>query len=746
MDEREELNELSGRVVSVVYANEENGYTVLRLDTMDGGVTTVVGTLPSACPGEELHAFGEWMTHPSHGRQFRAEYAERSLPRTAEAIYAYLAGRSVKGIGPATATLIVDRFGEKTLDVLENHPELLCWSCAASAEAKAARICGGLPAPGRARGGSWSSSAAHEPAGRSWPFGSTGSTARRPWSVLGGDPYILAAAHIGGSFAEADRLGLWTWAASADGPERACARPSIFELRHNAGNGHCFIPRDKLATATAQFISASPESVEAAIDELREQGQVTQDSLAGREACYLSELYEAETYVAEKLKALASEPEPEDEATRQLVARVEARGGIVYAPLQREALSLAARSRVMALTGGPGTGKTTSLRGILSLYDSLGIETLLTAPTGRAAKRMSELTGREASTIHRLLGAAFSPEGEDTVFSRDEDDPLECGAVVLDECSMVDITLMRALLAALPEGCRLILVGDADQLPSVGPGRVFSDILRSGEIPAVRLTEVFRQAEDSRIVRCAHEINRGEHPEFRRNTGGLFLLNRPEQERASDTIVELCAERLPKRMGIQPEEIQVLTPTRKGELGSISLNRRLQAALNPPAKGKNEKIFGEVAFREGDRVMQIRNNYDIIWHREQGEGREPEAGSGIYNGDIGYILGIDAENESLTVDFDGRVAALSFEQLMQLEHAWAMTVHKSQGSEYRAVVLALAQAAPRLLTRGVLYTAVTRARELLIAVGGEETAHRMIDNHVQSRRYSGLRLRLSSEK
>lgn len=260
----------------------------------------------------------------------------------------------------------------------------------------------------------------------------------------------------------------------------------------------------------------------------------------------------------------------------------------------------------------------------------------------------------------------------------------------------------------------------------------------------MRLDEVFRQAEGSRIVRCAHEINRGEHPDFRRNSGDLFLLNRTDTARAAETIVELCAERLPKRMGIAPEEIQVLTPTRKGELGSAALNRRLQAALNPPAKGKNEKIFGEVTFREGDRVMQIRNNYDIIWHRSR-EGAPAEAGSGIYNGDIGYIIGIDGENETLTVDFDGRVAALSFEQLMQLEHAWAMTVHKSQGSEYRAVVLALAQAAPRLLTRGVLYTAVTRSRELLIAVGEEETAYRMIDNHVQSRRYSGLRIRLSSE-
>ena len=741
MDEREELSELSGRVINVIYANEENGYTVLRLDTLDGGITTVVGTLPSACAGEELHAFGEWMTHPSHGRQFKAEYAERSLPRTAEAIYAYLAGRAVKGIGPATATLIVDRFGEQTLDVLENQPERLAEIRGISQE-KAQRISADFRRQaGLRRLMEFLCGHGLRPllAVRLYRFYGEGAM-----DVLGGDPYILAAPHIGGSFSEADHLA-FDLGCESDDPNRVRAAV-VFELRHNANNGHCFIPVDKLTAATSQFINAVPENVAAAIEVLEERGEITRSALAGRDACYLSELYEAETFVAERLRQLAKAPEPEDERTRKLVERMEAAGGIVYAPLQREALSLAVRCRVMALTGGPGTGKTTSLRGILNMYDSLGIETLLTAPTGRAAKRMSELTGRDAQTIHRLLGASFSEEGEETVFARDEDEPLDCGAVVLDECSMVDITLMRALLAAMPPDCRLILVGDADQLPSVGPGRVFSDVLRSGAIPAVRLTEIFRQAEDSRIVKYAHMINRGEHPDLRGNSGDFFLLNRLDEGRASDTIVELCAERLPKRMGIAPEEIQVLTPTRKGELGSAALNRRLQAALNPAAKGKNEKNFGEVTFREGDRVMQIRNNYDIIWHRSQGGGAKGETGSGIYNGDIGYILGIDAENETLTVDFDGRIAALGFEQLMQLEHAWAMTVHKSQGSEYRAVVLALAHAAPRLLTRGVLYTAVTRAKELLIAVGDGETAHRMIDNHVQSRRYSGLRLRLCSEK
>lgn len=404
MDEREELSELSGRVISVIYANEENGYTVLRLDTMDGGVTTVVGTLPSACAGEELHAFGEWMTHPSHGRQFKAEYAERSLPRTTEAIYAYLAGRAVRGIGPATATLIVDRFGDKTLDVLENHPEKLAEIRGISHE-KAMRMSADFRRQaGLRRLMEFLCGHGLRPllAVRLYKFYGEGSM-----DVLGGDPYILAAPHIGGSFAEADHLA-FDLGCEQDDPNRVRAAV-IFELRHNANNGHCFIPSDKLIAATAQFIGAEPDNVAAAIEELEARGLVTRSPLAGRDACYLTELYEAETSVARRLRKLAETPKPEDEGTRRLVERMEALGGIVYAPLQREALSLAARCRVMALTGGPGTGKTTSLRGILNMYDSLGIETLLTAPTGRAAKRMSELTGREAQTIHRLLARATPP-------------------------------------------------------------------------------------------------------------------------------------------------------------------------------------------------------------------------------------------------------------------------------------------------------------------------------------------------
>jgi exodeoxyribonuclease V alpha subunit len=557
------------------------------------------------------------------------------------------------------------------------------------------------------------------------------------------NPYILAQPHIGGSFSEADTLSLELGMEDDSAPRIGAA--IAYELSHNAGNGHCFIPAEKLITATAQLISVPPESVEEGLSVLTDEGAVVRETVAGCDACYLASLHEAEAYTASRLRELACGKPSGRADLGDLIGRIERAFGMTYAPQQRKTIELAAEHPVLVITGGPGPGKTTSIRAILALFDEMGIETLITAPTGRAAKRMTELTGREASTVHRLLEAAFAPDGEDVVWGRDESTPLTCGAVILDECSMVDITLIRALLAALPAGCRLIMVGDADQLPSVGPGNVFADIIRSGAVPAVRLTEIFRQSGDSRIVACAHAINRGEHPDFGDNGGDFFFLRRKSAERAAETVVELCSVRLPGNMGIAPEEIQVLSPTRRGETGTFALNRRLQAALDPPKEEKKEKFFGNVVFREGDRVMQIRNNYDILWKKVSAQGVTAESGTGVYNGDIGYILGIDPAEETLVIDFDGRVAGYSFDQLTEIEHAWAMTVHKSQGSEYRAVVLTLGESAPMLLTRGVLYTAVTRAKELLIAVGDDETANRMIDNHRQARRYSGLRARLCNE-
>ena len=421
-----------------------------------------------------------------------------------------------------------------------------------------------------------------------------------------------------------------------------------------------------------------------------------------------------------------------------LIAGIEKQQGISYAPLQRDTLQMALQNQLVVITGGPGTGKTTSIRAILAMFEKLGLKTLLTAPTGRAAKRMTELTGCEAATVHRLLGAKLAEDEESVVFGKNAGDLLDCDAVILDECSMVDISLMSALLEAMPADARLVLVGDADQLPSVGPGDVFSAIIRSEAVPVVRLTEIFRQNKTSRIVRNAHMINRGEHPDLSENAGDFFRLKRFQAASTVETITELCATRLPQRMKIPSADIQVLSPTRKGELGTVNLNKHLQEALNPPAKEKKEKLFGNAVFREGDRVMQIRNNYDIMWRNEA----NTAAGNGIYNGDIGVIRQIDPEQETMTVDFDGRIAVYTFDLLLELEHAWAMTVHKSQGSEYRAVILALCAASQMLMSRDILYTAVTRAKELLILVGDDQIAYQMIDNVRQSRRYNALRLRI----
>ena len=733
MEQENELLELSGTVNSVIYKNEENGYTVLRLRDGNGESVTVVGCFPYAAPGESMIISGVWMNHSVHGRQFKAEFAQRLLPTSAPAIYDYLAGGAVKGIGPATAALIVDRFGDKTLDVLESSPEKL-------AELRGISL---------SKAKQMSKDFRHQAGVRRimefvCSFGLRPILAMRMYKFYGDDalellrenPYILATNHIGGRFSEADALALEM---GLDGSSRnrinaAC----LFELKHNLNNGHCFIPREKLAAVTAELINVETGEAEASIDELIETGQIIYEEIAGCKACYLPEIYEAETDAAEQLAKMCRRKFSEDVDIPKLIARLERQQGIEYAPLQRQTLHLALENQLVVITGGPGTGKTTSIRAILAMFDAIGIKTLLTAPTGRAAKRMTELSGQEAVTVHRLLGAKFAEDGERVVFTKDESDRLDCNAVILDECSMVDITLIDALLRAMPDDARLVMVGDADQLPSVGPGNVFSAVIRSGVVPTVKLTEIFRQNGGSRIVRNAHLINKGEHPDLSENTGDFFRLKRIQAASAVETIAELCSVRLPNRLNIPPSDIQVLSPTRKGELGIRNLNRRLQLVLNPPSPDKKEKLFGDVVFREGDRVMQIKNNYDILWRAEDNSA----AGSGIYNGDIGQIISIDTESETVTVNFDGRITGYGFDSLLELEHAWAMTVHKSQGSEYRAVILALSSSSQMLLTRDVLYTAVTRAKEILILVGDDQTAYYMIDNFRQSKRYTALRVRL----
>ena len=733
MDQERELTELSGSVEAVIYKNEENGYTVLRLRNENDETVTVVGTIPYAAPGETLFVTGAWSTHNVHGRQFKAEFAQRMMPTDETAIYAYLASGAIRGIGPATASLIVRQFGARSLDVLENEAEKLAQIRGVSL-AKAKQLSASFrQQAGVRRLMEFICSFELRPVLAMRLYQYYGDKALE---LLREDPYILCTSHIGGNFHEADRLALDM---GMEEQNRSRVNAAVlFELRHNLGNGHCFIPREKLCVVTAELIRVDPELVEESIEDLIEGGLLHYEEIAGCRACYLPELYETESDTALRLARMCSASFRERLDLDALIRRLEEDQGIRYAQLQRQTLSLALEHQVVVITGGPGTGKTTSIRAILAMFDQLGIRTLLTAPTGRAAKRITELTGREASTVHRLLGAKFDEDGEHVVFTKNEEERLECEAVILDECSMVDIQLMDALLKALKPQTRLVLVGDADQLPSVGPGNVFSAVIRSGVIPTVRLTEIFRQNEGSRIIRNAHMINRGEHPDFSENAGDFFRLRRLQAGSTVDTVVELCAVRLPGKMHIPAGEIQVLSPTRKGELGTVNLNKRLQEALNPPGREKKEKAFGDAVFREGDRVMQIRNNYDILWHNDS----NTNVGMGIYNGDIGSVLQIDPEEETLTVDFDGRIAQYGFESLMELEHAWAMTVHKAQGSEYRAVILTLGTSAPMLMTRDVLYTAVTRAKELLILVGDDAVADRMVDNFRPSKRYCALRVRL----
>ena len=728
----EELTELNGIISSVIYRNDENGYAVLRMEQDTGELTTVVGCFPYAAPGEMITVEGEWMSHAQHGKQFKAEHSIRLLPTSEENIYEYLAGGTVKGIGPATAALIVNRFHEDALNVIELHPEKLAELKGISFD-KAKNISKSFKRQaGMRRLMEFLCSYKIQPVYALRLYRFYGDDALQ---VVQENPYILAASHIGASFADADNLAL-ELGIDGTSPNRIAAAVS-FELLHNSNNGHCFIPREKLAAATAQLIGVDIDSAYEQIDILSDCGELVCEELAGLTACYLREFYVAETYTADRIRQMCGNSYARRYNIDRLVERLEKMSGIKYAPLQRETLDLALNNQMVVLTGGPGTGKTTIVKAILNMFDELDINTCLAAPTGRAAKRMTEVTGREASTIHRLLGAKMAEDGNNLVFSKDASDPLECDALILDECSMVDISLMYAILCAIKPGCRLVLVGDADQLPSVGPGNVFADIIRSGIVPTVRLTEIFRQNGDSRIVRNAHMINKGEHPQFDENAGDFFRLKRLQGGTTVETILELCSKRLPDKMGIPSSQIQVLSPTRKGETGTVNLNKQLQAVLNPPSSDKREKLFGETVFRVGDRVMQIKNNYDIVWNSFDGS-----AGMGIFNGDIGEIKAIDPLNETLEIDFEDRNVTYSFEMLNELEHAWALTVHKSQGSEYRAVILAVNAGTNMLLTRGVLYTAVTRAKELLIMVGDDAVAHQMIDNNRQSRRYSALRIRL----
>ena len=728
----EELTTREGTVQSVIFQNEENGYTVLRLVTEEGELITVVGCIPCAAPGEHLGVSGTWETHPQHGTQLRAEEVERRLPEDAEELISYLGSGICKGLGPATARRLVERFGAETVEVISSQPEKLSLIKGITAR-RAMEIS--------------ESFRRHMGLRRLMAFlaqyGLPPVLAIRLRQIYGDgaldairrDPYLLSADAGGLPFSAADEIAM-SMGFSARSPERLRSA-LLFELSHNEGNGHVFLPRPKLLAATAQLLG-DEDGVEEALDTLIDEGKVFSETVANVEACYLLRLREAEDYACRKLLNLLSATADVSSRAGRTVDEIEAAQGITYAPLQRKAVELAAEHGVLILTGGPGTGKTTTVRGIVSLFERMGLAIVLAAPTGRAAQRLGELTGREAQTIHRLLGMSWNEATHEVTFTKGEKEPLEADAVIVDEMSMVDLPLFAALLRALRPGTRLVMVGDADQLPSVGAGNVFSDLIRSGKVETVFLREVFRQAERSAIIRNAHAVNAGEPPRLQNDQGDFYFLCRRDAQRAVSTVVELCQSRLPEKMGIPVSDIQVLTPTRKGPAGTENLNRLLQDALNPAKPGQPEIRWGERIFRPGDRVMQTRNDYDILWEKEDGT-----VGSGVFNGDVGRIQAIDPAGEWLAILYEDRKALYSLEMLSEIDLAYAQTVHKAQGSEYPCVVLCAMPSAPGLMVRGVLYTALTRARELLILVGDDAAVREMAANDRRARRYSGLRWRLA---
>ena len=731
-----DLEILQGTIGAVIYQNYDNGYSVLRLSCDDGQTVTVVGTIPLPAVGEKLMVTGKWSSHQSYGKQFEAEFLERLLPQTGAEILAYLSSRVIKGVGPVTAGRIVQRFGAQTLQIIEQEPHRLAEVPGISA-AKAKTIGEEFRLQIGMRHLMEFFALHHLPAELAvQTYKLYGESAL---DLLYDDPYLLTEEGLDAPFGSVDRFAI-EMGIAGDDPRRVDAG-ILFELTYNLTAGHSFLPEEKLIAATTQLLNVEFAAVDAGISRLLQGERLVRDTLAGITVSYLPALYVAERYAGRRLLEFAKKHFPLPARWKQMLQKAQQSSGITYSQQQIEAIEESLCSGLLLITGGPGTGKTTILNGILSLYSQMDLKVALAAPTGRAAKRLTEVTGEEASTIHRLLEAGIDPHTGKMFFARDEENPLKVDAVIVDEMSMVDIQLLSSLLRAIPSGKRLILVGDPDQLPPVGPGFPFSDCLRSKVLPAVQLTEIFRQAQESLIVMNAHRINCGQMPELRDRTRDFFFLPCRSEDEVAQTIAGLCTTRLPKNMGIPSDQIQVLTPTRKGAVGTWGLNGLLQSQLNPPHPTKKERKFGEFSFREGDRVMQIRNNYDIMWKTTDGG----TIGTGIFNGDIGNITAIDFNEETLTVVFDGRETQYDFAQLNELEPAYAMTVHKSQGSEYRAVVLCAWNGSPYLLSRSVLYTAVTRAKELLIIVGREETVAAMTQNAKVGRRYSGLKLRLQEK-
>lgn len=731
--------ELTGTVKAIIYRSEDTGFTVLELTNEAGEDMTAIGEMPLAGVGERVELTGQWTEHKTYGHQFRAETCKTLAPATLTALKNYLASGLIKGVGESTAQAIVQTFGMETLDVLEKEPARL-------AE---------VPGIGQIRAQTIGASYGAQLGLRDimlglQKYGVTIGQAMKLYKIYGElclakieeNPYRLIDDVEGIGFKTADAIAR-NGGVEPDAPYRLRAGLK-YTLQWARQEGHTYLPREKLVEVAAGLLQAEIAPVERTLTELLLEGQLIQEQLPGEDGIFLPGMFRTEQDCALRLLRLQGQSALDNPFFRPKaqIARLEQQLDITLAPAQRQAVELALKAGALVITGGPGTGKTTILRFVITLLEEMGTEYALCAPTGRAAKRMGEATGRDASTIHRLLEYSYGEGG----FGRNAENTLLADVVIVDEMSMVDVPLMAALLRALAPGTRLIMVGDSDQLPSVGPGNVLRDMVDSGQIPVVRLTEIFRQSGRSAIVTNAHRINEGQMP-ILEGLEDFGFEPMEEQEAVIRRLIALNSGKAAKLGAQEPlQDIQVLAPMKKGPLGVYNLNKRLQEALNPPAHKKKERKYGDVVFREGDKVMQIKNDYRLAWTRSLPH-QPPEMGEGVYNGDLGTIMSIDLYEQTLEVLFDdGRSAVYSFSMLEELELAYCISIHKSQGSEFPIVLLPLLGGPPMLLNRNLLYTAVTRARHMVYILGRQSCIQQMVRNNQVKRRYSGLARFLCRQK